>query len=400
LRTVLFIKFDDLNSAPRVIRSYSALVGNYNIITAGYSPIGKANEKFIDLSFLKTIKEEPITFHLKYPSLIRKIISFFINLIVLRKYSPSMYYEKLYWTSHKKGAYKSLERLSFDVIVAHGIDTLPISVKLSKQKRAKLVFNAHEYYPREFEENKEWVKTVQPFYNYLCKSYISKTDLFINVSENIRQEYLKNFNCDSIVINNAANYFDLTPLICKNKIRMIHHGAAIKSRNFHLMIDCVEQLDERFTLDLMIVPTDKEYYEELFKKLKGHPKIRIIEPVEFNMIVKHINQYDIGLYILPKSNFNNEMALPNKFFEFIQARLMLAISPNPEMARLIKEFNLGVIADDYTPSSLARRLNSLSFGEVTEFKENAHKASKVINAEVNAEVYARHINNLFKNQVQ
>jgi hypothetical protein len=32
------------------------------------------------------------------------------------------------------------------------------------------------------------------------------------------------------------------------------------------------------------------------------------------------------------------MALPNKFFEFIQARLAVAIWPSPEMSKITKTF--------------------------------------------------------------
>ena len=41
---------------------------------------------------------------------------------------------------------------------------------------------------------------------------------------------------------------------------------------------------------------------------------------EVATIVRTINQFDLGVYLLPPVNFNSAHALPNKFFEFIQAR--------------------------------------------------------------------------------
>ena len=56
------------------------------------------------------------------------------------------------------------------------------------------------------------------------------------------------------------------------------------------------------------------------------------------------NDYDVGLYLLPPTNFNQRYALPNKFFEFIQGRLAIAIGPSPEMAKLVERSNAdGVI---------------------------------------------------------
>ena len=52
-------------------------------------------------------------------------------------------------------------------------------------------------------------------------------------------------------------------------------------------------------------------------------------------IVDTIAEYDIGLFILSPINFNYYHALPNKLFEFIQARLAIAVSPSPEMARIV-----------------------------------------------------------------
>ena len=59
-------------------------------------------------------------------------------------------------------------------------------------------------------------------------------------------------------------------------------------------------------------------------------KIKIIDPVDFINISKVINKYDIGLYLLTPSNFNENTVYLISFFEFIQARLCLAISPLSE----------------------------------------------------------------------
>jgi hypothetical protein len=88
--------------------------------------------------------------------------------------------------------------------------------------------------------------------------------------------------------------------------------------------------------------------------------------------------YEIGMFLLEPTNFNYLHALPNKFFEFIQARLAIAIGPSPEMARLVKEHDLGVVAQDFKPQSLANALRVLTPEKVAQFKQNAHRAADVL----------------------
>src|SRR5690606_36659821 len=122
------------------------------------------------------------------------------------------------------------------------------------------------------------------------------------------------------------------------RIRLIHHGSAIRSRHLGVIIEMMKYLDERFTLDFMLVETDATYIAELRRAARMDPRIRFIEPVAMQDICHRINEFDVGVFLLPPVNFNYKYALPNKFFEFIQARLAVAIGPSPEMATLLRQY--------------------------------------------------------------
>ena len=173
-----------------------------------------------------------------------------------------------------------------------------------------------------------------------------------------------------------------THYIQENSIRIIHHGMASPDRYIHKMIEVMDYVDDRFTLDLMLVST---YYQDYFKTLQqmtsGRKNTRIIPIVPFEEIIPFTSQYDIGFYILQPTNFNGYNALPNKFFEFIQARLAIAIGPSPEMAKLVQQYHLGIISKDFTPKSMAESLNKLTKEEILQYKENSNKAAKILNAQ-------------------
>ena len=70
-----------------------------------------------------------------------------------------------------------------------------------------------------------------------------------------------------------------------------------------------------------------------------------------------INKYDMGVFLLPPINFNYENTLPNKLFDFIQARLGIAIGPTPEMAEIVNHYKIGLVSEHFTAASLASRLS-------------------------------------------
>ena len=93
----------------------------------------------------------------------------------------------------------------------------------------------------------------------------------------------------------------------------------------------------------------------------------------------------MGIFLLPPVNFNYENTLPNKLFDFIQARLGVAIGPTPEMAEIVNNYKIGVVSENFTPQSLAEKLVTLTQADIETFKHNANRAAADLNAEVNAE---------------
>jgi hypothetical protein len=163
------------------------------------------------------------------------------------------------------------------------------------------------------------------------------------------------------------------------------------------MISLLDQLDKRFSLDFMFfvnAPRYRPYLQKLQGLAKNNPRIRFRDPVPMPKIAQTISRYDIGLYLMWPGPFNNRMALPNKLFEFIQGRLALAIWPSPEMARIVREYQCGVIADTFTIDSMAAKLNSLSAQEIQRYKTHSHNAARVLSADTNRQFFLELVTDL------
>jgi glycosyltransferase involved in cell wall biosynthesis len=145
-------------------------------------------------------------------------------------------------------------------------------------------------------------------------------------------------------------------------------------------------LDDRFELNLMLVG-DTDYIASLKQLAASHSNVNFLPPIGTKEIASFTNQFDVGIYSLPPTNFNNEHALPNKFFEYIQARLAIVIAPSPEMVRLVKQYELGVVAEDFSPRGMAHAIRGLTVEQIDQFKANASKHAYELSAEKNRELF-------------
>lgn len=369
MKRILIISFSDLNSDPRVKRQIINLKDLYDVSAAGFGDLRIGGIRFIKL--------KPNIYHLTW-RLVRGLLVFL------------GFYELVYWNSIPvKQLVSMYEDIDVELIIANDIDALPVAIILSK--KAAVLYDAHEYSPRENEDRLKWRIFFQKYKTYLCRKYIPLCSEMITVCDGISDEYCRMFSKKPSVVMNAANYIKIKPHYTKpERIRLIHHGGAMPSRKIEKMIEMMNYTDSRFELDLMLVPTAGWYMNYLLRQSEKTKRVKVIQPVPIESIVSTISQYDIGIYLLQPNSFNNFMSLPNKFFDFIQARLALAIGPSPEMARIVSEYQLGVVAEDFTPRALAASLNSLDHEKIDYYKNQSHRYARELSSEKNMEKF-RHI---------
>lgn len=356
MKSFLIISFSDLKRDPRVSKQIRHFAKEFVVTTLGFQDSGIAGVTHLQV--------DNTSFSLK-----EKLLYLF--------YAFTGQYEKaMLCNPNITKALHLLKGKKFDIILANDAYAWPVAFEIKAD--AFVICDAHEYAPKEFEDSFKWRLLFQKLSYYLCKTYLPKADKVITVGEEIAKEFVKEFGIPKpLVMMNTPPFFDIEPSpVIEGRIRMIHHGGAIRSRKIENMIEMMNYLDDRFELNLMLIKSDTGYLTEL-KQLaaSGGKKITFLTPIEMTKIVPYISQFDIGLYILEPNSFNNQFALPNKIFEFIQARLAIAIGPSPEMAHLVKKFNLGLIAETFLANSLAEKLNAITFLKIQIYKQNSRKAA-------------------------
>jgi hypothetical protein len=381
MKKILILVFSDLNHDARVVRQINFLKDHYSITAVCFDAPTSLN---IEVIRIKRIK----------PGLFQKAITSFFLLTRL--------FEQAFQALYDSPSLRSqLKQREFDLIVANDIECLPLAMRIKKNE--KILFDAHEFAPRHFEDKLVWRIFFQRFNQYLCKKYLPLTNAMLTVGQGLAMEYKKYYPVQPIILTNANYYADLKPVPVNPKsVKLIHHGAANPSRQLEIMIEMMNYVDERFTLDLMLLTPSiankktRAYLSTLKNTIQKNDRIRIIDPVKSNEVVNFIHHYDIGIFLLPPINFNYANTLPNKFFDYVQARLAIAIGPTPEMASLVNQFDLGIVSNEFTAVSLANKINSLSENEINRFKANSDHAAKILSAEKNQKI----LNDLVKSLIK
>ncbi|VDG72436.1 glycosyl transferase [Clostridium carnis] len=384
---ILILADTDLSIDARIRRHIFALKNEYELIITGIKkPEIEGNIEFIDCSKKKISNE-----------LLQK------KRKILRERIAHKKYEEVYWNeSYIIELYDNLKNKQFDLIISNDVSMLPLGVKLAKERKIKIISDMHEYAPRQFEDLEEWRSLLQKYIYYLCKTYLPKCDEIVTVAKGIAEEYAKEFNINvNNVITNAPQY---TQLEVKETdfedIKMVYHGAMNFSRHLERLIDIVEKLDERFTMIFHLITSnnnDDEYSKKLLNRIKNSDKCLLEEAVKPEEIVKTIHKYDIGIFFLEPVNFNYKYALPNKFFDFIQAKLAIAIGPSMEMKNYVEKYKCGIVSDDFTCESLINRLSKLTLEDIENYKNNSANLSKIENFENNSIILRNIVKNLLEN---
>jgi glycosyltransferase involved in cell wall biosynthesis len=363
---VLILVFTDPARDPRVDRQIAALSQRHRVTVAGAGSSSRhEGVRHIDL----TPPDAPAAARMNQAAGLARILA--------RASERAYFGNRLV-----RHATALLDDVRPDLVLSNDIETLPLAFRVAHG--APVVFDAHEYYPGGYAHVAWWRVVMAPHIRELCRRWMPQAAATMTVSPGIAERYRAEFGVDPVVVTNAPPRAELEPSPVELPIRLVHHGAADRPRRIDRMIELMRDLDDRFTLDLMLVDMGGEV-RRLRKLAAGDPRISFPDTVPMPDIVRTINRYDVGVYLLDSVVFNQREALPNKLFEFIQARLAVAIGPSPAMARVVREWGCGVVAGDFSPEALAAALSDLDPGRIAELKARSHAAADALSAERNAE---------------
>lgn len=104
---------------------------------------------------------------------------------------------------------------------------------------------------------------------------------------------------------------------------------------------------------------------------------------------------DIGVIAREGISRNNRLSLPNRLFQMIGARLPVAATPLPEIARLVREWQLGALFEEGDPKRLAAAVRTMiEPAALAGFRRAVHRAAASLVWERESGPYVRMIETL------
>jgi hypothetical protein len=358
--SLLILSFSDIRGDARVLKQVREFTSDYDVTTCGY---GEAPDGVVE--------------HLRIPS-DAPSWRFDRVALVLRRF------ERAYRGNR---AVVEAERLLggrvFDVVLANDLDTVPLAIGL--HPRGGVHADLHEYTPRQRYEDLRWRVFFAPLMAWLVRTYVRRADSVTTVGEGVAAEYERVFGVRAGVATNAAPYVESAPTPVGEPIRLVHSGAGLRNRNITLMLDAVDRVTRPVTLDLYLTENDPGLIAEL--RDRQSERVRLHAPVPYSELIRTLSEYDVGVFVLPPINFNYRWALPNKLFDFVQARLGIIVGPSPEMARVVERHGLGAVADGFSADDLAREIEALTTERVAEWKAASDRAAVELSSETQVRVW-------------
>jgi glycosyltransferase involved in cell wall biosynthesis len=356
LPRLLIISFSPIRSDPRVLKQVGLFSGKYHLITCGYGAAPDGVDEHFALS----------SDAIGWPSDRIGLLG--------RRYQRA--YDQM---SAVQQARKLLAGVRVDVVLANDLNTLPLALEL--EPKYGVHSDLHEFAPKEKDDDLKWRLFVAPYMRWLCRTYLPRARSLTTVAPGIAAQYTRDFGVAADVVTNAAPFAEGAPRPVGEPIRLIHSAAGQRYRKLENLIEAMRSAPPGVELDMIVMPNEPDYVAELKQAAADVPAVKFRAPVPYAELVQTLSGYDVSLVFLPPTNFNMENALPNKFFEAVQARLGVIVGPSPSMVEIVNQYGFGTVTPDFSPTALAATIRSLNPEQIMEWKRAADRAAKPLAAE-------------------
>lgn len=288
-----------------------------------------------------------------------------------------------------------------ELLVANDLDTLLANYLASGFKRnTRLVYDSHEF----FTEVPELVNRpkVQRIWLRIERYIFPKLNTVYTVNRSIAEKYEQLYHKKLKVVRNISPLWKPTVLLSKSdlgvpedKFILIIQGAGINiHRGAEEAVEAMRSLENT----VLLIVGDGDVLPELKKTVNNYDlqnKVLFFGKRPYHELMNFTALADVGLTLDKPNNLNYRFSLPNKVFDYIHASTPIICTDLPEVTKVVKGNNVGLVLTDFTVDTLVEAVNELKENKELyhQLKENcrlaAEKESWEGECEVLKEIYPK-----------
>jgi len=246
-----------------------------------------------------------------------------------------------------------LLRTKSDFLVSNDLDTLLANYFANRLKRIPLVYDSHEY----FTEMPDLIgrKRVQNVWQRIENYILPKIKKAYTVSDPIAEVYKKKYRVDFKVVRNLPNYRDRKTIDNIEEKFIIYQGALNMGRGIEDVIRAM-----RFLKGVKLIIAGDGYLMDDLRELVVEEKLE--EQISFTGYIlpedlrKITYKAVLGISLEEAIGKNHEYALPNKLFDYIQARIPVLGSSVKCIKNVVSTYKIGEIVKSRKPDELATQM--------------------------------------------
>ena len=263
-----------------------------------------------------------------------------------------------------------------DAVCAIDLDTILPCLYVSKLKRVRRVYDAHEL----FTELKEVVtrEAVQRAWTRIEKKTVPAFPSGYTVSESIAGEFHRKYGVRYHTIRNLPVLREWEPVEPVEKF-ILYQGAVNEARGFEWLIPALQWVNSKLVIcgDGNFMPQLKE----LVIKYNLENKVDFRGLVTPDELWKVARTAHLGVAVAEKTGLNQYFALPNKFFDYIHAGLPQVTMDYPEYRKINSIYEVALLIDDLAPERIAAAINKLLADDVlhSRLRQNCLEARLKLN---------------------
>lgn len=265
-----------------------------------------------------------------------------------------------------------------DIILSNDLDTLPACHLAARIRKKELFFDSHELFSEvpELVDRPRIRKIWQALENYLVR----KVENGFTVCDSIAEHYKELYNTNFEVIRNVGKFrYDYEFNVPKDgspKL-IIYQGALNYGRGLEMLIKSMQFLNGH---QLWIVGTGdiEKKLKRLSSRLKLSDRIKFVGRMPLGELWNYTSKAGMGVSLEEDLGLNYQYALPNKLFDYIQARIPVVVSDLPEMRSIVTQYRIGKVLSKNEPEVLAATIREVLESESTteKYKINLELAAR------------------------